>query len=41
MTATGEPPAKQRRMYTGDEPEISDEVYDEAVQELIDEYTLR
>ena len=40
-TATGEPPAKRRRMYTGDEPEISDEEYDEAVQELIDEYTLR
>jgi len=28
-------------MYTGDEPDISDEEYDEAVAELIEEYTLR
>jgi len=41
IAAAREPPAKRRRYYNEDEPEMGDEEYDAAIEELNEEYTLR
>ena len=39
--STGEPSAKRTKHYTGDEPDIGDDEYTAAVEELKAEYKLK
>ena len=39
--STREPPSKRLKLYATDEPDIGDDEYDAAVEELLEEYKLK